>query len=359
MKNKLDEDYLNIIAEIIREGNKKSDRTGTGTYSLFGKTIRHKMSNGFPLLTSKKIFVKGVIEELLWFLRGETNIKSLVDKGVNIWNGDAWKNYQKKTEQSDNPYKTQEEFINALKGKDNGFTNYWGNLGPIYGYQWRRWKTNEIEIYKYEKNEDGSEYPVSKKRSIDQISNLISDLKNNPDSRRLMVNAWNVSELDSMILPPCHYGFQCYTTLLTPEERYGIWFDNNYETGFEYNDSVLPDFDNPYWIPTPTRKLSLMWQQRSVDTFLGLPFNIASYGFLLHMLAQQVNMVPGELIGNLGDTHLYSNHIEHAKEQLFAKTYELPQLSLRKAKDIFSYTIEDFVIENYKHSPAIKAPLSN
>ena len=176
MKNKLDEDYLNLLAKIIKKGNKNGDRTGVGTVSIFGEQIRHSMADGFPLLTSKEVSLKNVITELLWFLKGETNIKTLLDNDCNIWNGDAWKNYQTKTAKSDNPYPTKKEFIQAIKN-DKTFADIWGELGPIYGKQWRKWKAN-----------CGADY-------VDQISNLLNDLKTNPDSRRLMVNAWNVSDM--------------------------------------------------------------------------------------------------------------------------------------------------------------------
>jgi thymidylate synthase len=208
------------------------------------------------------------------------------------------------------PY-TQEEFINKIK-TDKEFANKWGELGPIYGKQWRNWKSFDTS---WDYQEDWLT------NGIDKISNLINDLKTNPDSRRLMVNAWNVGELDQMVLPPCHYGFQVYTTELSDLRRYNIWFNNNYETGMErfFDPKNLPDFDNSYYVPTPKRSISLMWNQRSVDTFLGLPFNIASYALLLEIIAKEVNMIPDELIGNLGDVHLYSNHIEQAKEQIGRK----------------------------------------
>jgi thymidylate synthase len=252
---------------------------------------------------------KSIVTELLWFLQGNTNIKWLVDNGCNIWNGDAYKNYKLKAESSSTYSKMPEkEFIQWIK-MDKAFAEEWGELGPIYGKQWRKW--NSI-------SDDDFDMRMST-YEVDQIQNLINDLKTNPDSRRLMVNAWNVGELDQMVLPPCHYGFQVYTRELSYSERYKIWFSNNYETGMEYYEGNIPDFDNSYYTPTPKRAISLMWNQRSVDTFLGLPFNIASYGLLLEIIAKEVNMVPEELIGNLGDVHLYSNHIEQAKEQIGRK----------------------------------------
>jgi len=304
MKNNLDKSYQLLLQDILDNGIQKGDRTGTGTISVFGRQIRHKMSEGFPLLTTKKMAWKTMVTELLWFLRGDTNIKFLHDNNCHIWDGD----YEK-----------------------SGRTD--GELGPIYGKQWRNWN------------------------GIDQISNLINELKANPDSRRLMVNAWNVGELDQMVLPPCHYGFQVYTRELTNKERYRIWFNKNYETGMEFNDELIPDFDDKYYELTPKRAISLMWNQRSVDTFLGLPFNIASYGLLLLMIADEVEMYPEELIGNLGDTHLYLNHIEQAKEQIKREPFRLPNVHIRDG--IESFMPGDIILENYISHPSIKAPLSN
>jgi thymidylate synthase len=324
--NQIDKKYTELLQDILDNGVEKKDRTGTGTLSVFGRQIRHKMSEGFPLLTTKKMAWKTMVVELLWFLRGDTNIKFLLDYDCHIWDGDAYKRYMNvfDIESRESTYAleelhmlsdlTKEEFTNRIKSDDK-FAKKWGDLGPIYGKQWRSWKYQENEWY------DGNTHYPEISTSIDQISNLILQLKTNPDSRRLMVSAWNVSELGQMVLPPCHYGFQVYTTELSDLRRYNIWFNNNYETGMErfFDPKNLPDFDNPYYAPTPKRAISLMWNQRSVDTFLGLPFNIASYALLLEIIAKEVNMIPDELIGNLGDVHLYSNHIEQAKEQIGRK----------------------------------------
>jgi thymidylate synthase len=264
------------------------------------------MKQGFPLLTTKRMAVKTMMTELKWFLKGDTNIKYLVDNGCSIWNGDAYKAFKSTFSpmpgiQSSLP--SQDEFINKIK-TDNEFAQKWGELGPIYGKQWRGW-------FGYDKNVD----PVF----VDQIANLIEELKTNPDSRRLMVNAWNVGDLPTMALPPCHYGFQCYVR------------------------------DGKY--------LSLMWNQRSVDTFLGLPFNIASYAALLCLIAEEVNMIPDQLIGNLGDVHLYSNHVDQAMEQISREIYDLPTVSFKNVNILdgeFDYEVHD-----YKYHPSIKAPLSN
>jgi thymidylate synthase len=323
--NSLDKQYKELLQTILDYGVEKKDRTGTGTKSIFGYTIRHNMNDGFPLLTTKKMAWKTMVTELLWFLRGDTNIKFLVDNNCHIWDGDAYKRFLNDTIKIEpvevkeraitqllNSKESKEEFINKIK-TDDEFAKKWGELGPVYGKQWRQWSAGSLE----DKHGFGK---------IDQIQNLINDLKTNPDSRRLMVNAWNVGELDQMTLPPCHYGFQCYVR------------------------------DGKY--------LSLMWNQRSVDTFLGLPFNIASYGLLLTIIAKEVNMVPDQLIGNLGDTHLYLNHIEQAKEQITREPFELPTLNPSPTYEgsrpsIESYVVSDFTLKNYQSHETIKAPLSN
>ena len=409
--NKLDKQYQQLLSDIIEFGVEKKDRTGTGTISEFGHQIRHKMSDGFPLLTTKKMAWKTMVTELLWFLRGDTNIKYLVDNNCHIWDGDAYQAYIKrynkgeyvgKTKLLENSKKnrtltepfTIEEFIDKIK-TDDEFAKKWGELGPIYGKQWRKWEKWYID-------EDKRYLTFTKK--IDQIANLINDLKTNPDSRRLMVNAWNVGELDQMVLPPCHYGFQVYTRELSLEERHDI----KEQYGFDCRKLAKPSIEQLDAANIPTRAISLMWNQRSVDTFLGLPFNIASYGLLLEIIAKSVNMVPDELIGNLGDIHLYSNHIEQAKEQIgremtweeqvqwvmrntdvemenlyiveeIAKDstpkhtrqpYQLPGLNHLKTPEFYESLSEDislithlepadFSLVNYKSHPAIKAPLSN
>ena len=391
--NKLDRDYTALLQDILDNGVTKSDRTGTGTISVFGRQIRHKMSEGFPLLTTKKMYMKGIITELLWFLRGDTNIKYLVDNDCHIWDGDAYKNYCKShTSPPSNPggpllsdnlisirpiQYTQEEFINKIK-TDNEFAKTWGELGPIYGKQWRHWEVDTS----YLGNDEWTEG-----KDIDQIQNLINDLKTNPDSRRMLVSVWNVNYLDEMVLPPCHYGFQVYTRELDEKEgikKHGLMVkykgnDCKIISYHNANHELLildtPEgermiyenqLDEPIdYSKFPTRAISLMWNQRSVDTFLGLPFNIASYGLLLEIIAKEVNMVPDELIGNLGDVHLYSNHVEQAKEQIGREPYPLPTLvinpnnEMRVGGGIFTYVNTDFTLENYQSHPSIKAPLSN
>jgi thymidylate synthase len=427
--NNLDKSYQSLLQDIIDNGVEKKDRTGTGTISVFGRQIRHKMSDGFPLLTTKKMAFKTMVTELLWFLRGDTNIKFLVDNNCHIWDGDAYKNYINKLifnekdchvdDLINQPNKTfvpysQEEFINKIK-TDDEFAKKWGELGPIYGKQWRSWTKKKMYL-----STDGSYeniYDEADQMVIDQISILINDLKTNPDSRRMMVNAWNVGELDQMVLPPCHYGFQVYTRELSDEERLN-WMKNN------KSNVVLPmrDFNvefsmdewfRPYGVPK--RAISLMFNMRSNDVPLGLPFNIASYALLLEIIGKIVNMVPDELIGNLGDCHIYLNQIEGVKEQIgrpytpeerhellktamgnFYQTavdeqvpfggglseyyesykipyhsrepFELPKLKLPKTDafwkgfdvSLFGHLEpSDFKIDGYKSHSSIKMPLSN
>ena len=352
----IDKQYQDLLLHILRNGVEKKDRTGTGTKSIFGYQIRHNMREGFPLLTTKKMAWKTMVTELLWFLRGDTNIKYLVENGCNIWNGDAYKRYERVwTWDLDEPL-PMDKFIERIKN-DHEFAKIWGELGPIYGKQWRQWQG---WMGYGDKGKMGSLW-------YDQIQRLIHLLKTEPDSRRLMVSAWNVAELDDMVLPPCHYGFQVYTRELTYNERYSLWFSKNYETGMEYNELIIPDFENEYYEKTPERAISLMWNQRSVDTFLGLPFNIASYGLLLTLLGKLTNMVPEDLIGNLGDTHLYLNHIEQAREQIERNSLELPNVKLNfdfeyldgYIVDWGKIKVDDIQLSNYNSHSPIKAPLSN
>lgn len=344
--NRLDEQYRGLLAEILYNGVEKSDRTGTGTFSRFGHQIRHRMNDGFPLLTTKKMAIKSIMTELKWFLKGDTNIKYLVDNNCNIWNGDAYKNYQQKFKPT--PWEftpnTIHEFINNIK-TDDGFAEKWGELGPIYGKQWRNWTrrtTREEKIVN----------PGVYTKQIDQIKNLIEELKTNPDSRRLMVTAWNVGEIDDVVLPPCHYGFQVYTRELGLDERINIHNEGQLNKSSDFYHEHM----DAYGIPR--RAISLSWNQRSVDTFLGLPFNIASYATLLCLIAQEVNMLPEELIGNLGDVHLYKNHIEQAKEQISREPKPfLPKLKLSNI-DIYNGEF-DYELLHYHSHPAIKAELSN
>jgi thymidylate synthase len=400
--NKLDKQYQQLLQDIIDYGVEKKDRTGTGTKSIFGYTIRHKMSDGFPLLTTKKMAWKTMVTELLWFLRGDTNIKYLVDNDCHIWDGDAFKNYLKKHKddligctivlsngvsaeiksqhnvnrnvlittkgriniEGDDTIKilndtlTQEEFINKIK-TDDEFANKWGELGPLYGKQWRSWNTKQFESLN-----DGNFGHKYNDVQIDQIANLINDLKTNPDSRRLMVNAWNVGELDQMVLPPCHYGFQVYTRELSREERienYNSKFENKIEVPFiklNLGDAIENTIDMTLsQVNIPTRAISLMWNQRSCDVPLGIPMNIASYGLLLMMIADEVNMIPEELIGNLGDCHIYLNQMDGVKEQIGRESYPLPTVHVRDG--IHCSSVNDVILENYQSHSKIYFPLSN
>ena len=296
--NTLDNQYLALLERVLDYGVEKSDRTGTGTLSVFGGQFIHDMKDGFPLLTTKRVAVKTMMTELKWFLKGDTNIKYLVDNGCNIWNGDAYKNYLKIAKERDYGDMTlsMEDFVETVKAND-AFAVRYGDLGPIYGSQWRQF---------------GVWAPV------DQIKELIDGLKNNPDSRRHIVTAWNPEDVFDTVLPPCHYGFQCYVS---------------------------------------EGKLSLMWNQRSVDTFLGLPFNIASYATLLLLLCEETGYKPGRLIGNLGDIHIYKNHMDAVQEQLGRKHYPLPTIELSNV-DILNGEF-DYVLNDYQHGKTIKAPLSN
>ncbi len=331
--NNIDKQYQSLLQDILDNGVEKSDRTGTGTISVFGRQIRHKMSEGFPLLTTKKMAWKTMVVELLWFLRGSTNIKFLLDYDCHIWDGDAYKNYDKLYDSYNPPFSgpypkrlTKEEFIKEIK-TNKSFEEEYGDLAPIYGRQWRDWN------------------------GLDQIQNLIDELKTNPDSRRLMVNAWNLGELDKMVLPPCHYGFQVYTRKTTRDEK------------------IVN--------PGKYRAISLMYNARSQDVPLGTPFNISSYALLLMIIAKEVNMVPDELISNMGDCHIYLNQIEGVKEQLKREPFELPTIKIternwymhEKVKEhlgektfsekILSYRPECFELIGYQSHPKIKTPLSN
>jgi thymidylate synthase len=362
--NNIDRQYKELLEHILHFGVEKKDRTGTGTKSIFGWQIRHNMNEGFPLLTTKKMAWKTMVTELLWFLRGDTNIKFLLDYDCHIWDGDAYKNYTNKfAGYEDIPDK--DWFINEVKTNPE-FCQKFGSLGPIYGKQWRDWNGKDEVHLTNEKDENG--YLLFQKnhiQGIDQLQNLINEVKNNPDSRRLIVSAWNVSEMNEMILPPCHYGFQIYTRELSLNERVKEYERRGYIKNIDPLDYV------------PTRAISLMWNQRSVDTFLGLPFNIASYALLLEIIANEVDMVPDELIGNLGDVHLYSNHIEQAKEQISRTPYELPKVKMTERnwymheavkeklgektfnEKIFSLRPDCFELIDYQSHPKIKAPLSN
>lgn len=295
--------YLDLLRRIESEGVVKNDRTGTGTRSVFGHQMRFNLADGFPLLTTKKVFLKGVIHELLWFLAGDTNIKYLVDNGVHIWDNDAYRYYNELCIKHGVLPVTMEAFLEAAQhsvaSPIAGYT--FGDLNHVYGYQWRSWP-----------KPDGS--------YIDQIRQVIETIKHNPDSRRMIVSAWNVAEVEDMALPPCHVLFQFYVA---------------------------------------NGKLSCQLYQRSADTFLGVPFNIASYALLTMMIAQECDLDAGEFIHTLGDTHLYLNHKEQVQEQLSRTPRKLPRMVLNpNIKSVFDFKFEDFKLEDYEPYPAIKAPMS-
>jgi thymidylate synthase len=288
--------YLDLMQHVLDNGARKEDRTGTGTLSVFGYQMRYDLSEGFPLLTTKKVFLKGIIHELLWFLAGDTNIKYLVDNGVGIWNEWPHANYLKQTG-DDIPLT---EFVERVR-EDDAFAAKWGGIGPGYGYQWRSWPTP-----------DGGH--------VDQIKQVVEQIRNNPDSRRMIVSAWNVAEVDSMALPPCHTLFQFYVA---------------------------------------EGRLSCQLYQRSADIFLGVPFNIASYALLTMMMAQVCGLEPGEFVHTLGDAHLYANHLEQTRLQLSRQPYPLPRMRINpEVKDIFGFRFEDFELVGYEHHPPIKAPVA-
>ena len=295
--------YLDLLTRIKTEGAVKTDRTGTGTKSVFGHQMRFDLSQGFPLLTTKKVFLKGIIHELLWFLNGDTNIKYLVDNGVHIWDNDAYRYYTELCVKEGVLPVAMEEFLRAAQeGIDSPIEGYkFGDLNHVYGYQWRSWPRPNGEV-------------------IDQIQQTVDLIKNSPDSRRIIVSAWNVADVEKMALPPCHTLFQFYVA---------------------------------------EGKLSCMLYQRSADTFLGVPFNIASYALLTMMMAQVCGLEPGEFVHTLGDTHLYLNHLEQVDEQLSRTPRTLPTMRLNpEVKSIFDFKYEDFTLEGYDPYPTIKAPMS-
>ena len=293
--------YLDLLSTILKDGVVRGDRTGTGTKGIFGYQMRFNLAEGFPLLTTKKVFMKGVIHELLWFLRGDTNIKYLVDNGVHIWDSDAFRYYNELCVKHGVLPVDLDTFLSAA-GVESPIEGYrFGDLNHVYGYQWRSWPKANGEV-------------------IDQIARVVETLKTNPTSRRMIVSAWNVADVEDMALPPCHTMFQFFVA---------------------------------------EGKLSCQLYQRSADTFLGVPFNIASYALLTMMIAKECGLEPGDFVHTLGDAHLYLNHLEQAHVQLGREPRTLPRMVLNPdVKSIFDYKYEDFTLEGYDPHPAIKAPLS-
>jgi len=304
--------YLDLLRDIRDNGIGKDDRTGTGTRSVFGRQLRFDLSEGFPAVTTKKLYMKSIVHELLWFLAGDSNIEYLVQNGVSIWNEWPYRNYIQQTTgktitaadtQTDEWQQGMKEFIEKV-ASDHDFAMQWGKLGPVYGYQWRHW-------------------PDGKGGEIDQIQRAVDTIKNNPTSRRIIVSAWNVADIDEMAiagLPPCHTMFQFYVS---------------------------------------EGKLSCQLYQRSADTFLGVPFNIASYALLTLMMAQVTGLKPGEFVHTFGDAHIYNNHIDQVNEQLSREPLPLPTLKLNPdVKNIFDFKFEDIELVGYESHPAIKAPIA-
>ncbi len=295
--------YLDLLQKISTDGVVKGDRTGTGTRSIFGHQMRFDLAEGFPLLTTKRVFLKGIIYELLWFLKGDTNIKYLVENGVHIWDNDAYRHYTEVCAKEGVTPIFKELFLNAvIDGENSEIEGYtFGDLNHVYGHQWRSWGKSNGEV-------------------IDQIADVVRTIKESPNSRRMIVSAWNVAEIDDMALPPCHVLFQFYVA---------------------------------------DGKLSCMLYQRSADTFLGVPFNIASYALLTQMIAQVCGLEAGEFIHTLGDTHLYLNHFDQVAEQLSRSPRTLPRMKINPdVKSIFDFKYEDFQLEGYDPYPTISAPMS-
>jgi thymidylate synthase len=452
MSNNFDKQYLDLLKDILENGQKKSDRTGTGTLSVFGRQIRHKMSDGFPAVTTKKLHFKGVVSELLWFLNGRTDLRYLLEHNNFIWVGDAHKKYMTTINEIIEGYKSgdmlgsqphienmfsdadnliplsEKEFIDKIKSDDE-FDKEFGDLGKIYGHQWRNWGgyTNEFQQATSYGGSFGGPTHIeygniveNEVTGIDQISEVIHKLKTTPDDRGIIVSAWNVSDLPDMTLRPCHNFFQFYTREMSLEERYD-WFTKTYNKNLtrSTNQYDMEDILNTNNIPT--RAISLMWNQRSQDVPLGGPYNWASYGLLLEIIAKSVNMVPDELIINIGDAHIYLNQIDGVNEQLgrelsfeerrdlmvkytqdnnllpipymipfgeesknkylevcdkykipkrTREPYPLPTLKHMKTDEFYKslgedlsllshLTVDDFVLQNYKSHPKIYFPLSN
>lgn len=345
MTNNLDTQYINLLKDVLANGTKKADRTGVGTISKFGHTMRFNMAEGFPLLTTKKIFTKAMFHELLWFIQGGDNIKYLVDNDVRIWNEWPHKKYNET-----NPQKQMDmaEFVKNIK-ENREFAETWGDLGPVYGKHWVDWKGYEQGY----NDMASSVYPgdfSEETKGVNQLDQVIDALKNNPDSRRIMVSAWNPSDLPKQLLPPCHYAWQVWSRELTEEERKRL---------APVSDRMYPDHESLDEMNVPKRSISLMFQMRSVDCFLGAPFDIASYGTLLHMIGHCVNMVPGELIMSSGDTHIYLNHQDQVNELLDRTHFDLPTFKFDAdvPRDIYKIKYEhlDDALKNYKCHPSIKA----
>lgn len=402
--------YQDLMAEVFAKGTPKKDRTGTGTLSIFGHQMRFNLQEGFPLVTTKRCHLRSIIHELLWFLKGDTNIQYLKDNGVTIW--DEWCLAEDevvnkplvKSERAklavEGEY-CKEDLLQLIKKLDKmgpvagqqyldemgvpktlpSIMRRAGDLGPVYGKQWRAWQHHEIIAADDKEGLDnatskggewiaggddlmnGDTTPYVYRFETDQIAKVMDQLKNDPDNRRIIVSAWNVADLDDMALAPCHAFFQFYTREMSLDERVQWAEENDNELWSDYIHATFVDENTRLgWLDkagVPTRKLSCQLYQRSCDIFLGLPFNIASYALLIHMFAQQANMVVGDFVWTGGDVHLYSNHLEQARTQLGRTPRPLPKLIIKRKPDsIFDYKFEDFDIEGYDPHPAIKAPVA-
>lgn len=402
--------YQDLMAEVFAKGTPKKDRTGTGTLSIFGHQMRFNLQEGFPLVTTKRCHLRSIIHELLWFLKGDTNIQYLKDNGVTIW--DEWCLAEDevvnkplvKSERAklavEGEY-CKEDLLQLIKKLDKmgpvagqqyldemgvpktlpSIMRRAGDLGPVYGKQWRAWQHHEIIAADDKEGLDnatskggewiaggddlmnGDTTPYVYRFETDQIAKVMDQLKNDPDNRRIIVSAWNVADLDDMALAPCHAFFQFYTREMSLDERVQWAEENDNELWSDYIHATFVDENTRLgWLDkagVPTRKLSCQLYQRSCDIFLGLPFNIASYALLIHMFAQQANMAVGDFVWTGGDVHLYSNHLEQARTQLGRTPRALPKLIIKRKPDsIFDYKFEDFDIEGYDPHPAIKAPVA-
>jgi thymidylate synthase len=369
--NNVDLEYNRLLSLILTKGKRKKNRTGVDTIGVFGAQARFDLSEGFPILTTKKVFTKGIIHELLWFLKGDTNIKYLVDNDVHIWDSDCYRKYTEIKSKNDgdvsemvfepttNAYRMlrKDEFIDGIKRNDD-FAKKWGELGQgTYGQMWR--------AFPYYLPEYTPDNGTGLLRTVDQIQKVIDKLKTNPDDRRMIVTAWHPVLVDKATLPPCHCMFHFNTEELTLEERSILQikeigknptrptFDLATLNGEKSLDTYLDE------VGIPKRRLNVLLYQRSCDTFLGVPFNITSYALLLSMISQVVNMVPGEFIHTFGDLHIYENHLEQVKEQLSRTPKTLPKLVLNpEVKDLFKFTYNDIKIEGYDPHPAIKGEVS-